>query len=301
MEYLKKNRHVVPLSDVIKHFRGELELSRYSVAVSFDDGYRDNYDNAYPVLRSLELPATVFLTVGYIGSSRKLWWERVLEMLDEMDKNELQMILAGGSICPEKTARELISYTSQNGDRTKLGASVIDSFKLMKEDQRIRLVDLLDEAQKPNKDDNDKRSFLSWAEIKEMAANNITFGSHTMYHPILTQVTKARAREEIQTSKSELESGLKREVAFFAYPDGMFNSEIMQLVAEAGYEAAFATSRHNTNTGHHLYALGRRRVGEGHSMFPDGNFSKELFEMEISGLFKILFLRKRRRRDPFIA
>lgn len=95
MEYLRNNYSIVPLSEVVDFAKGTKEMPRRSVSITFDDGYRDFYSNVYPYFRKYELPATIFVTTGYVG---KEWAfnEYGLEMLtwdeiEEISKNNIEI------------------------------------------------------------------------------------------------------------------------------------------------------------------------------------------------------------------
>jgi len=96
MEYLRNNYSIVPLSEVVDFAKGTKEMPRRSVSITFDDGYRDFYSNVYPYFRKYELPATVFVTTGYVG---KEWAfnEYGLEMLtwDEIEEISINNIEIG--------------------------------------------------------------------------------------------------------------------------------------------------------------------------------------------------------------
>jgi peptidoglycan/xylan/chitin deacetylase (PgdA/CDA1 family) len=295
MASLAKKQNVVPLHDIVKDFLGELKLPGNSVAITFDDGYRDNYENAYPVLKALGLPATIFLTAGFIEKNSRLWWMSVSEILNHHPPEILRNLIGESNFCSLETAEQ----SARNGSRKYRDISekrrICEIMKKLDENHRRQLIDFLESRLPYGHDGNDaEREFLSWNEIREMEQNGIAFGSHTMTHPILTQLDTETARQEIRQSKALLENILGHEVTFFSYPAGVFDKSHMRLVVEAGYEAAFATSRDCGVPGNHLFALRRKRVAEMHSIGFNGTFSEKAFEMELCGLMEFISLRKMR-------
>ncbi len=89
----------------------------------------------------------------------------------------------------------------------------------------------------------EKRDYLTWKEIKEMANNGFSFGSHTISHPHLTEIPLKEAKREIVDSKEVIEDKIGRAVKFFCYPFGEFNDEIKELVNGAEYQGAVVTPK----------------------------------------------------------
>lgn len=178
--------HNVLLDEVIAT---STESSRdRSFAITFDDGYQDNYFHAVPVLEGLGLRATVFLIAGQIDSPRPFPWLRITPS-DSYDPEDLHMT------------------TNQ-----------------------IR--ELLDRG-------------------------TIAFGSHTMTHPLLSELDREVARGEIESSKHVLEDRFGIGVKTFCYPAGNFNAETVELVQQAGYLAAVVTpNRFIEETDYAMHRIG---------------------------------------------
>jgi peptidoglycan/xylan/chitin deacetylase (PgdA/CDA1 family) len=119
---------------------------------------------------------------------------------------------------------------------------------------------------------------LSWTEIDEMSERNIRFGSHTVTHPILTQIPLSQAKTEIMNSKKELERKLGQPITTFAYPNGLredFNPEIMDILAQNGFTCAVTMIPGRVDTDTNPYML--KRVG------PGWNF--DAFKFVLAGLY----------------
>ena len=168
MQYLSKVYNPISLDQMAQHIQNGTSLPSKAVAVTFDDGYRDNYENAYPILRKYNIPATFFLTTGFIGTGQIPKWDKAY-------------------------------HTNEN--------------TLM----------------------------LSWEQVLKMSGNGIAFGSHTLTHPFLTRIPLKQAQKEICMSKDIIEQKIGTPITTFSYPSGNFDSNIKQIVKEAGYSAAVST------------------------------------------------------------
>jgi len=264
MRYLARSRYqLISLSTLLRYLRGEEQLTQDCVAVTFDDGYRDVFINAYPVLKELRIPATIFLTTGFVDSQQTPWWDRLavavrkLRSLDgRCDKMGTGSVAAG--ISPEnrpagKVPVPILSPESIPPDTwNRIHAAVagsswraearldemVESLKRLDQQQRSQLIDALERIAPPEDADP---LMLTWEMIRAMRGELITFGAHTVSHAILGQIDAEAARREILASKARIEGILGESVSFFAYPDGRIadvSERTVQLVKDGGYKLA---------------------------------------------------------------
>lgn len=254
-------------------------IPRRSVVVTFDDGYADNLHNAKPLLESCEVPATVFITSGFIGASREFWWEELDRIFLEPGTLPESLDLSiGGKLCHWELgeAARYDEETSRRNRRWKawgepdptsrhlLFRSVYDlMFRLSPDDRRQVQDDLMAWAGMEPVARETRRS-LSPEELSEMArAELIEIGAHTVTHRLLASATPPEQREEIRQSKADLERILNRPVNSFAYPYGRredYTPETVELVKEAGFESACSNFGGVVNRGSDLYQLPRVHV-----------------------------------------
>jgi hypothetical protein len=135
---------------------------------------------------------------------------------------------------------------------------------------------------------SDSPSMLNWEEIAILEKNQISFGSHSINHSILTQLDKAEARKEIFDSKKEIERKLGRPVLTFAYPNGDLNDLAKDLVKKAGYRCAVTLGSGLNGKHTDLFSLSRRNIHESLSTGLGGRFSKALFACQINGILDLL-------------
>ena len=259
MEALARWFHVMPLSEIVDR-RGEGDLPARAVAITFDDGYRDNYDHAFSVLRRLGLPATIFLTTDFIGTGRRLWHDR---LADTVAHTRLQTATCSGLS---------LDFAAPHGRRDAFRA-LAARLRGLPDREKQQELDAIEAVLCAGGDpggpssDNDGRIMLNWDEIRAMSREGIAFGAHTATHAILTRISVDEARVEIERSRDALRANGVGDAMLFAYPNGRendFNPSIQKLVREAGFRAAVSTVWGTNTAETDAYAL-RRQPGSGRS------------------------------------
>jgi peptidoglycan/xylan/chitin deacetylase (PgdA/CDA1 family) len=231
METLANGFKVLPLSEGIERLKSG-SLPRRAACVTFDDGYRDNYTVAAPVLKRYGLPATIFVSTGFLDGGR-MWNDSVIEAVRRAP---------GSSI----DAREIGLSIHAIGDdlaRSATIAKLLDQLKYLpvaERSQKVSDLCALIGAALPTD------LMLSTAEVRAARHANIEIGGHTVNHPILTQIDDGQARSEIADSKAHLEQILREKITLFAYPNGRPNQDYLvrhaAMVKEAGFVAAVSTA-----------------------------------------------------------
>ena len=228
MELLSKYFNVLPLEELVERTLHR-DIPPAAVAITFDDGYRDNYENSFHILKRLGLPATIFLATGPLDSGAPLWHDLVFEAFR---MTNAEFVSVDGRNYPLKTAVQ--KGTALFAFREYLRMYDYRSWGNLIE-QLISKLGVLPASM------SNRAQKLSWDEIEEMSKNAITFGAHTVNHPILTRMSLAEAADEIKASKEAIEEKLKSPVRVFAYPNGRqddFNESIKQVLKEAGFLCA---------------------------------------------------------------
>ncbi len=250
MKYIKDNFRVISLKQALEMSSDSNGRFRSEVVLTFDDGLRNNYTIAYPILSRYGLPATFFVCPGLIESQQWQWPHEVEQRLLSCNKHDLAIfcnnhglsgrVPGGDHDCG--AAKNIIAYmkTITTRDRQKM-------------EQSLRS---LTPGFKPNGRQNDLFSLMNWDELGALPPDLITIGSHTVSHPILTNVTPEEMRFEIRESRQWLERRLKRPVEFFCYPNGDYDESILDVVAE-NYRAAVTTRPGFFNQGDDVYQINR--------------------------------------------
>ncbi len=207
-----------------------------AAAITFDDGWRDNYELAFPILRELNLPATIFITTGKIGASQPFWQQSLgrafrsaQECLDGPEGD------AGRAALALRTALQIREGTQLTSSRYR---QTVLLWKKLPSGQRDRL---LRDAVRTNPAVEQRRCFLNADEIREMAVVGIDFGSHTVNHPILPLESPATVECELAESKAKLNLLLGKPIDMLAYPNGQHSAEIRDCARSLGYRIGCTT------------------------------------------------------------
>ena len=255
IRYFCENYEILPLDRLVKYIEKGKTLPEKAVVITFDDGYKDNYLYAYPILKKYHVPATIFLTTGHIGTSNLFWFDKVSYIIQNTNIDQLNL-------------DELGSYSLQSElDRFQVCSIISERLKKMSEERRKLLVEkLLTISGVKIPQDLAKGLILSWDEIREMSNDGISFGAHTVSHPILTNLPLAQANLEIIQSKMAIEEEIGKQVDAFSYPNGGFddfNAEIVELIKKNGFTCAVAVSPNKLiGSKDSVYELSRIPMGE---------------------------------------
>jgi peptidoglycan/xylan/chitin deacetylase (PgdA/CDA1 family) len=242
MDYLAHSRYrPISLTTLLDYLEGRTELAGDSIAITFDDGYRDNFTTAFPILREFGVPATIFLTTGLIDSQEAPWWDRVGNAIARLAPSRAPQACPDPRI-PACTWRQVRAAARGSRRRGLVRATgIVESLKSLGGCQRDQIVAALEGIADCG---GDNSLMLTWEMVRQMRGELISFGSHTVNHPVLSHVDPAEARRELRESKQRIESLLGEEVPFFAYPNGAatdFNLQTINLVREAGFKLALTT------------------------------------------------------------
>jgi len=238
IRYLKQNFQVVSLFEKFSTIQAarNSESIRPACILTFDDGWRDFHEFAYPVLKRNQVPATVFLPTGYVGTNDWFWTDRLAWLLTD----EIPPAM------PDKPANPLLERIART--RGSFEERLEASIHMLKNrnDQEIEeiiaaLMERVGIWETPN-----QRVFLNWEEVREMGRSGIvSFGSHTHNHRILVHLKEEEVREELVRSKEILiqEGVVNPTFIPFCYPNGNWNQRIVCMVREAGYHVAVSTGK----------------------------------------------------------
>lgn len=230
MRYLRRRYHVISLNELSDALNDSKTLPPNAAVVTFDDGYKDNYIHAYPILKKYDIPATVFLTTGHIGTGDLFWLDKVRHIIWNTGLATLELGELGIYHLTSEESRRGAAYTINARLKTLL---VKDRDEFIERLSKLSGVDI--------PPDLGKELILSWDEVREMSRNGIDFGAHTVSHPILSKLPLETARKEILDSKRHIETEINREVTTFCYPNGEpgdFNTDIEEILKSNGFKCA---------------------------------------------------------------
>lgn len=248
MEVLARCFNVLPLSEAL-HASSIGQLPARAVCITFDDGYRSLHDLALPVLREFCLPATVFITSGFIGEGT-MWNDRIIDALQVMPDGQLDLTDLG-----------LGSYPLHSILQRRIAIDTLtEKSKYLPPENRHTVIERLSTIAGSA---GNAGKMLTREMVLNLVSNGIDIGAHTVSHPILTSLDDESVRAEIIGGKNELESILGKPIRLFAYPNGKkgkdYNASHVQMVREAGYDAAFTTEVGAITRSQDRYQLPRSR------------------------------------------
>ncbi|MCC6170071.1 MAG: polysaccharide deacetylase family protein [Caldilineaceae bacterium] len=230
LEWLKKYRRVLSEDELLDLIQAKHRSFRRCVLITFDDGYRDNFTLAYPVLEALDIPATFFISTHLISSRQLGWWDIIAYLVKRSTR---QTITFEGATLPLQNHRqEIIRFMAQK-------------MKLQKQETTHDLVTRLAEAcavDLPPHALQDSQ-LMTWDQIRVVSQGVITIGSHTHTHRVLATLDTDAQQDELATSKAILETHIAKPVRAIAYPVGgtrHFTKETQRLAESAGYKLAYS-------------------------------------------------------------
>ncbi len=247
--YLQKHYRILHVDTALEelysfHKKGIQNGRQYTaLALTFDDGWRDNYTHAYPLACELQIPFTIYLVPGYIESGDPFWWVEGKRLVSCAQTNEA--IIEGRS------------YNLRNVDERETLVTAIDTrmrYARSVAEREAFLASARAMLSVPKAAMEEEVSLLplSWEQVREMDESGwVSFGAHTMHHPILAYITDAaEMRREIEGCRVVLEHQLGHPIHSFAYPIGQLQyigEDVRKTVRQARYNWAL-TTRYGFNT-----------------------------------------------------
>ncbi len=241
---LGRSFEFVPVDDIL----GDGNARGRRCAITFDDGWLDNYTNALPILREYRVPATVFIPLGMIGTNKRFWFHEIWEIVRQVSGTSREQRAI------QHFAQEISEWKGQALDVDSV-CDLIGWLKHRSADQLDEVVarayDTLELRQNPT------RYLVNWDQIGEMGAQGIRFGSHGLYHYILPRIACDLKTKEVRGSYALLQ-GLNTPISHvFCYPNSDLDAESIACVKEAGYMGAVGGSLGYVGPRSHPFVLNR--------------------------------------------
>lgn len=233
IKLLRKFYEIISFQDLINgNFK---KNKRTKIIITFDDGYRCIYQYAYPVLKQYTVPATIFLTTEAVENKVPIWPDLLSYYMSATKISKLDLVIKN---------RPLIFEFSDIKSKLFTSKRLKELLKRISNNERLLLIREIEKNLKVDKPVDGILDMLTWDEIREMSKNNITFGNHTMTHPILTQLSLDEVKLEIEGAQKTIKNKIGTSAPIFAYPNGEnidFNENIKKILADYGYKMSCAT------------------------------------------------------------
>jgi peptidoglycan/xylan/chitin deacetylase (PgdA/CDA1 family) len=206
---------------------------RYAL-ITFDDGYRDNYETAFPILKAEGVPATFFVATGFVDNPQVPWWDETAWMVRTSRQDRVEL--------PEWIPAA-ISFDEP--DREQAVRTLLRAYKAMPAESNGRYLDAVADATRSGRCGTDvgRGLWMTWDMLREMRAAGMIVAGHSVTHPILARAPIERQREEILGCGTRLAEEIGEPMRYFSYPVGgpnSFNSGTQECLREAGVQYAFS-------------------------------------------------------------
>jgi peptidoglycan/xylan/chitin deacetylase (PgdA/CDA1 family) len=261
LEVIQKHAHPMSLVQLVQAHQDGRVPNR-AVVITFDDGYANNLHNAKPILEHFSIPATVFVTAGYVGKNREFWWDELDRALLRPSRLPDTLELKINAVARRWDLGPAVSYSEEEylhdclhdherSNRVDLYYSVWQWLRLLKEEQRENMLDeIIVWAEADSRARVTHRPLVP-DEVRALAREGLVeIGAHTLHHEMLSAHPEGFQRSEIEQSKTYLQNLLGGPIASFSYPFGQYTEETVSLVQKAGFACACSTvcgkvSRHS--------------------------------------------------------
>ena len=277
IEHLKYHYELLPLSEIVSRLAADQPLPRNTAAITFDDGLRNNFEVAYPILRELNIPATMYLATGYVGTDDLLWQDRLFVEIESFDSMELDL-----------SAHHLgIHRWNDRSARQEVFETLLARLKRMPVKQKDQaLAEICRQTSNAGLKNPTRLDFqlMSWDNAAEMQASGlIEIGPHTDNHELLSRLCDDRIEAEIVGSYEAVRSRLDSTSPTFAFPNGTrkdYDNRALDALKQCDIPAAVTTVSGLNPRSQPLLEL--KRVGIG------ADTERWQFRAEISGLMDYL-------------
>lgn len=256
LEILRRDYHPISLQQLNESLLNKT-IPHRGVVITFDDGYADNLYNAKPLLDRYEIPATVFVTTGYIGQKREFWWdelERTILLPESLPESlkvsinnkiyswKIEGLSNGNGFNCEKYRYWNVTMNDTPTVLHQAYRELCSLLRPMGDSSRQKVLDELADWAGPKEPSRSDYRALSAEEVYALAEDRlIEVGCHTQTHPVMASLSRKDQIEEIQESKKYLESVLGKRVISFSYPYGSRNDytiDSIEVVKDAGFICA---------------------------------------------------------------
>lgn len=258
---LSQRYHFIPLAECVEMLQGRRPMQPYSIVLTFDDGYRNNFTHALPILRRYRVPATFCVSTGFLNNPRPFWCDRLDYALQhaQPDGREVKV----GSLTMRLDTR----------DRAALQKSFLRFRRAAKEqcmpdEEFLRYMEeLADTLERESgcalaeiQQRDDWSAILTWEQARHAHEDGITIGSHTVDHVRLGMVDADVARYQLVTSKRDIEAHIGTTCLSICYPSGSFTMETADLARECGYLCGLTTQEGLNSVGDDPMTLRRMNL-----------------------------------------
>lgn len=258
IEYIAANYNVLSMSELLSILSFRMPVPPNAIVITFDDGYADVFTIAYPKLKALGIPATVFLTTESVTCQKSIWTNKLYGIIEAASNLKPTLEIAG---------HHMELDLSDPRFRMRDALSICSILKGMTPEERITALHSIARGLNvdPQYDPIEQLPMLNWEQVSILQRDGFLIGSHTVTHPILSRCSEERQWMELSESKHEIETKTSAPCRVLAYPNGQLGdaTDATRAIAkECGYEAAFRFTSGPVRSGIDNYDVPRHPVFE---------------------------------------
>ncbi len=271
------------LEDALDVMAGRRTARRDLCVVTFDDGYRDVYRHAFPVMKELGVPGIIYLPAHYVGTDRRFNHDRLFHLVGLVRERKFRPLYEA---MPAPAAALLAPILA--GSITPSAA--LDDF--IGEHPSAVLTQVIDALERQLGGGSELRpeqgDLMDWDEVRTMAKAGISFGAHTLDHSVLTLEDPASVDRQLAESKRLIEEQLGTPVRDFAYCNGWYSEELIRALVKHGFRSAVTTEDLPNRVGGDPFTLKRKVLWENFSVGMSGEYSACLTGCQLDDIFGVL-------------
>jgi len=230
LAFLKRYCFVTTFKGLAELIAANEKIPPNTVIITFDDGYRDNYDIALPILSEFKLPAVIYVVTGNIDTGQPFWFDILSYALTNAPNGTLR-VLDGRH-----------TFDISNGNGKLLRRSFGDLVRVLTDQERVQAIsELVDYSKCRDEIEAHERMVLTWPEVSELHSAGIEIGSHTVSHPFLSCLSDEQLESELVESKRRIETEIGSPVVSLSYPTGgksFYDERALKFAATCGYQFA---------------------------------------------------------------
>ena len=216
IRFLQKNCTILSMDDVVNISKDGAAWPKNAVAVTFDDGFKNNYTTAALILEKYDCPATFYICAGMINTDLMFWVDEIEDCINRTSKREISILLE----------KKVTLSLNGNVERISAVTKIKKYCKASSVEIKNRVIfELISETGiNPSPDSSQNYKMMSWAEVRELNSHSLfNFGGHTLYHDVMTAQKMQDLVIDIDTTLNLLNYNLKQITTHFSYPEGQIN------------------------------------------------------------------------------
>jgi peptidoglycan/xylan/chitin deacetylase (PgdA/CDA1 family) len=238
MAFLRRHFRVLSITELADHLESGRALPSGSCVVTFDDGWRDNFDHALPILREQQVPAVIFVATDYIGGNDSFWQERLSRLLFDGARGGDESRALVEKIVERTGLAEL-----EEAARRRIIRDAVDRLKKLPPADIASIEAEVRAVVGPPASLGDDR-FMDWQQVAGLVrGTRVNVGSHGCSHTPLTKLSSEDAARELDEAGKRVSDAVGVPTASIGYPNGNYDEAVVRLTRAAGYRLGFTTDK----------------------------------------------------------